>query len=408
MKQIHQFCPEDKVLASGEIIQRDFSYELQPFDELTVSFLNEVSLLLLKDHSFNRNPEIVSLGFWLRKANLLALQKENQNLLKNPNYRTHPLGLVFHIAPSNVDTIFLYSAGISLLMGNRNITRISSQSTPVVDFILSCIRSCMARSEFAVFEQYFKVITYEHDEATSTFFSKNSDCRVIWGGDNTVNYFRSLPSSVQTKDIFFPNRVSYAIFKAKEFLKASEKERQEVVHKFYNDAYVFDQMGCSSPKIIYVFGTNAEKEKFLEVFYKDLDVITRERYSEHAAGLSTIKFNALAGDVISHDVIQVKRDDSTIYLLEVKTNEMPDFNCGGGYFYVKHLQELKEIKSDIFSNSQTLAYFGLDAKELDALHTALKGKRIDRIVPVGEALSFHYIWDGINLFDELSRKRFMK
>ncbi len=56
---------------------------------------------------------------------------------------------------------------------------------------------------------------------------------------------------------------------------------------------------------------------------------------------------------------------------------------------------------------QTLRWFGLNKEKLLELNRSLYGKRIDRIVLIGEALSFQYIWDGMNLFEELSRRRFL-
>jgi hypothetical protein len=32
------------------------------------------------------------------------------------------------------------------------------------------------------------------------------------------------------------------------------------------------------------------------------------------------------------------------------------------------------------------------------------GEGIDRVVPLGRALEFNYVWDGYNLLDELSKK----
>jgi hypothetical protein len=53
-----------------------------------------------------------------------------------------------------------------------------------------------------------------------------------------------------------------------------------------------------------------------------------------------------------------------------------------------------------------MCYFGLSKDELDELATLSFGRGIDRIVPIGAALNFDYIWDGYNLFDELCvRKR---
>ena len=405
MNSINQFCPDKKMISAEHLFKKDVSYELDCFDEQTIAFFNEVSSVLLKNKLFNRNPEIVSLGFWLRKSNILSFKKENNYLLENKLYYLNPVGQVFHVAPSNVDTIFLYSICISLLMGNRNIVRVSSRSTPVVDFIIDSMNAVLAKKEFNVFKEYINIITYGHDDELSRYFSEHVDCRVIWGGDNTVKHFKAMPTRVHTKDIFFPNRISYSVFNASQFNKAKEEEKKQAANNFFNDAYVFDQMGCSSPKIIYVLGTVKEKEIFIDSFYKYLNLLTKEKYKSQAAALSSLKFNVLVDDVIGHELKNVIKTDNSIYLIEVEKEETLNFNCGGGYFYIKHIAALEEIKNDIHHYSQTLAYFGISEKELIALDKVLKGKGVDRIVPIGQALAFSYIWDGMNLLEAFSRKR---
>ncbi len=64
---------------------------------------------LLRNSEAKTYPELVALGFWLRKSNL----KKMQNL--SPIGVIKPLGWVVHFTPSNVDTMFIYSWICSLL-----------------------------------------------------------------------------------------------------------------------------------------------------------------------------------------------------------------------------------------------------------------------------------------------------
>ncbi len=404
-KQIQQYSPSERSIALSDLIQHDFNYTLTPFDEHTLSFLNTLSVKLLNNKAFNRNPEIVSLGFWLRKANISRFKEENQHILQNARFSVNPLGLVFHVAPSNVDTIFLYSLCISLLMGNRNIIRLSSRSTATVDFIINNINQTIAMTEYGLFSEYIRIVTYGHEEGINKYFSEHANCRVIWGGDKTVHYFKSIPSNVYSKDIVFPNRISYAVFKASAYFQLSMEQQQELVGKFFNDAYVFDQMGCSSPKLIYVLGDVEEKDSFIELFYNQVTEITQLKYREQAGALSTLKLNTLVNDVIVKEVQEVKHANNSAYFVELPLKQTFGDSCGGGYFYVKHIQSIADILHDSFQAVQTLSYFGINQDELSQLDKLLLGRRIDRIVPVGLALSFHYIWDGMNLFEEFSRKR---
>src|SRR6185312_7532932 len=79
-------------------------------------------------------------------------------------------------------------------------------------------------------------------------------------------------------------------------------------------------------------------------------------------------------------------------------------SCGAGYFYTQPLGELSEIKSMINKKIQTLSYYGLTDPEIKELAELSAGSGIDRIVPIGSALDFEYIWDGFNLFESLTTK----
>ena len=67
---------------------------------------------------------------------------------KNNNYVLLPLGKTFHIAPSNVDTIFVYSWLISMLMGNINVIRISSRISEQIDCLIGLIDNTLGEKRF--------------------------------------------------------------------------------------------------------------------------------------------------------------------------------------------------------------------------------------------------------------------
>lgn len=405
MFKIIQYCPERKTVEGSELISLS-NKKLAVFDSVTIAFLNKVSRALLNDKNYNHIPEIAALGFWLRKANTEGMKKENDHWLTSSHYSVNPLGRVFHVAPANVDTIFLYSLCISLLMGNSNIVRVSSTlASPTVDFIINCINNVLSENEFQSLKEYIRIITYGHDDDINTFLSSSANCRIIWGGDSTVSHFKKIPAPVYSKDILFPNRISYSIFKAEAYNNSSVETKQKLAYEFFNDAYTFDQLGCSSPKIIFVLGNETAKNTFREEFYIHLSEVTKKRYYTQATLLSSQKYNHLINDVISSNVVNAEHSNNATYLVEIKDDARDLELCQGGYFYIKQIEDLSMLKSIASETAQTLSYFGLNQNEIDGLNTTLYGKRIDRIVPVGQALSFHYIWDGMNLFEELSRKR---
>lgn len=407
-RPITQFIPVLKQVSLEELTDKKEDYPLRPFDERTILFLNDLSKLLLSNREFNRFSEVAALGYWLRKSNILRFKEENRQLLNSDRYIVSPLGRVFHIAPSNVDTIFLYSVCISLLMGNKNTVRISSSMTPVMEFIMQCLGRLLSMEENKLFGEYVSIVTYEHSDEINRFFSARCNGRVIWGGNQTVSYFKQLGTSPYCKDIYFPGRISFAAFKADEYLRLSIEQKQELARKFYNDAYVFDQKGCSSPVTIYLVGNEREKEIFAKDFYSLLSDLARQQYLSQASALSTKKLNALVSDVIEKKVKNVQHENSTVYLVEVDAEASSSDTCGGGYFYLKCIPALESMKKDISESVQTLSHFGFTKEELRNFCFSINGLKIDRIVPIGEALQFHYIWDGMNLFETLSSKRYLK
>ena len=97
----------------------------QPFAEQDFAYCQALSEAILKDPQSRGFPDLIALGFWLRQANLKPLLAPYQHL---EQFIRQPLGLVFHSAPANVDSLFVYSGILSLLCGNKNLIRLSSRS----------------------------------------------------------------------------------------------------------------------------------------------------------------------------------------------------------------------------------------------------------------------------------------
>ena len=88
-------------------------FAVRPFDDATMGLCAALSgrLLRLRDH-----PEAVALGFWMRPAALTGMRARFEASIPH-NQIAVPRGLAFHVTPANVDTMFVYSWVLSLLMG---------------------------------------------------------------------------------------------------------------------------------------------------------------------------------------------------------------------------------------------------------------------------------------------------
>lgn len=408
MLNVNQIVPETRLIKADELTALTcLTYPVKVFDPLVIDFFDILSKTILKNRLINRNPGLAALGFWLRGSNIRSIVSENVHLTKAIRYKLRPLGVVFHICPANVDTMFLYSMALSLLTGNKNILRLSSKiETPDLVVLFDIIRETLQNTNFEALKPYLNIIQYEHNNTISSYLSMQANGRIVWGGDTTVKLFKSFTTQGRTKDIFFPDRISYALFNAKTFNELSVNEKKEIVRKFYNDSYIFDQKGCSSPQVLFIYGDVTEANMFKNEFYDLLNTYSAENYNNDIASLASLKFNQLVNDSLEDILIanKVIKKTNYLYFVDIKTHTEKLASCGGGYFYTKEITTIEEISSFLTTEVQTLSYFGLLPADREHLVHVAYGKGIDRLVPVGDALSFEYIWDGYNLIDELCLK----
>ena len=76
-------------------------------------FVKNFSKSILLDQHSRTFPELIVLANFFKREKIFLSSNINKN-----KFIQVPLGKTFHIAPSNVDTIFLYSSLIVLLCGN--------------------------------------------------------------------------------------------------------------------------------------------------------------------------------------------------------------------------------------------------------------------------------------------------
>lgn len=408
MKLILQLSPEKKSVSPENLLSiADNQYTLRPFDTLTLNFFNTLSRFLLSDKKLNRLPAFVALGFWLRRTSMNQIIKENRHLVNPGRHLIEPLGIVFHVCPSNVDTMFFYSLAISLLMGNKNIVKISSRlNNESIFYFTDSINCIIDTDEFKILKKYMTFISYGHDVDISSFFSKIADARILWGGDNTIDFFKSLPSKTRIRDLVFADRISTVVFKSSSFLKLEDHQKREIARKFFNDTYTFDQLGCSSPQLLFSLGTAIDNTRFLNELYQILNNYAGKQYTQDIYSLAILKLNFLTENIIDDRVLNVHHSENYLVFAEIDEKEFNvNKTCGAGFLFVKKIESLDKIKNFITRKIQTLSYFGLTVEELKCIAEISYSLGVDRIVPVGSALNFDYLWDGYNLLEELCNKK---
>lgn len=370
---------------------------LPVYSDEAISFLSELSAQLLQTPGVRAYPDVVSVAFWCRRANLLK-RKEGCSQTENRLGR----GLAFHIAPSNIPVNFAFSFFFALLSGNASIVRVPSKPFPQVELICQAIRAILPRHPEIAARTAF--VSYPADEETTAVFSAMADLRIIWGGDATVSAIRRLPAKPRCVDIVFPDRYSVCVLDGKAIASLGMEELRRLAERFYNDTYLMDQNACSSPQLILWRNGVAEgKERFWSAVLAQAE----EKYA--LQGMTAVdKYTQLCQDAIDHaEVAQVvQMGGNLLYraqLAMLPIEEKTSLRGKGGYFYEYDFASLEELGQIVDEKYQTLTYFGLDPEEVRELVMGLRLPGIDRIVPVGSAMDIDIIWDGYDLAVMMSR-----
>lgn len=371
-----------------------------PFCEDALACIDALSKEILSSPGSKAFPELVAMAFWMRRANITGLKEEYYT----PHGVRQPRGIIFHIAPSNVDTIFVYSLFVSLLMGNKNIVRVSSTTNAQIDFLLEVMNKVLTR--FDAVRRSLLIVRYEHDETITSHFSQLCSMRVIWGGDETIRQIREVGLPPGAHEITFADKFSLCVMRAEAFLESSDK--QSLIDAFYNDAFWFSQNACSSPRlVVWVGDANDAVARARDEFWSMMHGKAERQALEWEPGAVMEKTISQYASAFMREDCKIEAGPSNlisrVFFESVEAIVRED-HCGCGLFWETALPSLTDLVPVVGKKDQTMTAFGFSPDELKsfASDTALQG--IDRIVPVGKALEFSVIWDGYNLFEEFSRE----
>lgn len=374
------------------------SHSVKPFHEEIISFLDSLSKKLFEES--RKTPALAPLAFFIRRAHSKKLAADFS--LRIPGHSVAvPQGIVFHIPPTNVDTLFLYTLSISLLAGNSNIVRISQNSGPDTKHILNVLFEQLEK--FPTVANLITVVSFGRDAETVTSISRASDVRMIWGGDSSIESVRHSPIGVHTKDLAFPDRFSFSIVEASAWNSASRDTKNSMVEALYNDTYWFDQMACSSPQqLVIVSECVVEAQAASNEILDLLDVYAQSRYLS-PEGQAINKMVAIVKAINMGSTGGTWNSNSLVTTTGISLIDSENIRPGAGFFSVQVVRKLSELINQIKRKTQTISYFGFSTNELTQFIGELNGRGVDRIVPIGKALDFSPIWDGKDLLFEMHR-----
>lgn len=377
------------------------------FSESVLEFLSDLSKELMTDSSAKTFPDVVTLGFWLRKSSLVHMRKR---FLPDSASIHMGRGVAFHIAPSNVPVNYAYSLCTGLLCGNANIVRIPSKDFPQVRIINHAVHVVLEKHK--EMKPYICLVRYERSREINDFLSALCDTRIIWGGDATIADIRKSDLLPRATEITFADRYSLAVIDSDMYLKmtvdTSGNIREDAVNKiasgFYNDTYLSDQNACTSPRAVVWLGSKKEKAK--QIFWDSLYHLAKKKYSfQPVQGIDKFSMFCMAavGDAGNIKASGYHKDN---LLVRVQVSDLDgklmNYKGNFGYFYEYDCNDIMELKNFCDNmHCQTVGLLG-DRKVLEPLlDFGIKG--IDRIVLIGHTMDFDLLWDGYNLVERLTR-----
>ena len=369
-----------------------------PFAPERIDLIAGVAEALLGPRRTIASGPAAHFAFWTRRA---ALMKLAQGFAARVPRHTlaRPRGLVFHLPPQNVETVFLYSWALAYLAGNANIVRlpqaISAAMRAIVDLFLEKLEAQGDESQ--------AFVHYPSQSDLGAKISALSDARVVWGGDAKVALFAPLPLRNGGKSIWFGDRFSFSTVNGAALDKLDEPALRALAKKLHNDVFVFDQMACSSPHALYVVGEaaahSAATRRLLDASALEWTMDDPGSYVGHAIGKMTAAFYAAGTGRAS----SVNWRDTHLTSIVASAPERQELRVGGGFLSVVFVHSLGEVASFIKESDQTITYFGWERGEIEAVAASRTGPGVSRWAPIGAALDFDFVWDGYDIPFELTR-----
>lgn len=374
--------------------------KLVPFaNPTTLDYCKALSQALLHNPAARQFPDLMALGYWLRPSNIERLLKPYREL------KLRPLGHIFHVAPGNVDSLFVYSGILSLVCGNLNTIRLSNKAGGSAELLCNLLADLETTHPEATAR--LQIIRSSRDAAELIEVQKNIDGRVLWGSDEGIQALRLSPMPAHARELTFSNKLSLAVINADAVLQAEKKELTQLANNFARDNLTFAQQACSSAKVLVWQGEESAITQAQTIFWQALNqFLASEEGQSKYPSTEAEHYQALnnAQNLVMDGLVEEVQTAGAYIRVAGKNLEanLLETHQGCGLFVELKVNKLAELTPQLTRQHQTLAYWGISDKEInDWLATCLVG--IDRTVSIGQALYFNVIWDGVDLIKLFSR-----
>ena len=378
--------------------------------------LNQLGKSIIRDKKFAMLDGASFISMWLRRDNLERICKLN---FVNSSFLDHfadsgagfemiaqPRGIVCHWVASNVPTLSFFSLVMGILTKNGNILKVSEENK---DILIALVRGLSDLKIEVGGKEFFgkdivkaiSIVSFDSKEAThGEAFSMAADCKVIWGGADSVRAITALPQKETCEIIPFGPKYSFGVFDRGAVESANFRSN---LKKVLRDILLFNQMACSSPQVLFFEKSAKPLSDIVQTMKEELAGLPERLLSrpipQHVA--SKI-INARSMYLLSDDkeVIQSEGLDWTILV-----NRDPGFEepIHGGCIFVKEVNNIMDVVPFVTRKIQAIVLCTADNQRREVFAKAATEKGADRIVLPGAAHDFTLPWDGIMALNRLVR-----
>lgn len=377
---------------------------LNIFDERVLSFIGDLAQELKSCKEIVDLPDLQTFSFWARKNNLsLMKNKYGESMARRG------LGVAFHITPSNVPTNFLYSLVFGLLSGNANIIRLTSKDYPQIRVVTDTLNLIKNKQRHLEVLNRICLIRYEKIDSITESILNFSDIKILWGSDETLQLIRGLKQPVDCRELLFINKHSISLLSADYLIELNQKRKSEYetfIKEFYRDTFLFDQNGCSSPTHVYWVGSEKQVILVRKFFWQDLQAFIKSNYSLDY-GLSMRKFTEACKFLAQNPTVELfYHFGNWLYLFWFNSDHLTSNSerLRFGSFIESRIDSLTQFANQVDNRVQTVTYKGFKLENIMDLVKSNPKSGIDRIVPVGTAISMDINWDGMDIPLMLSKQ----
>jgi hypothetical protein len=296
---------------------------------------------------------------------------------------------------------------LSVLVGNRNVVRVPSRTSTVGATIESLLDDLLQSPPFSLLRAMNSFVRYQHEEEITAFYSQGCDLRVVSGSDATVQAIRRVPLPATAVELNFVAKSSFAVLDVEVVCQSDQAQIDKWTRGLWQDIVGFDQLACNSPRAVWWLGANhpgfrVARERFWNSFAEYAGSVASQW---SAAGVVQREglLDRLGLSGVDAQVVSSFGDGMTRVWLP-KPMWADDWFGGSGVLFETAINELSELSSHLSRRQQTVASLGVSADRWRSFLAQTPASGIDRIVSLGQSLTFAAVWDGFDLGRMLTRE----